>query len=54
MENAAHFSRPDAKIIQLRPSKISPDVEKDEILLPSMMDLFALQQIDQLLEEHFK
>lgn len=54
MENAAHSSRPDARIIHLRTAGIPSPTWQPELYPPTVMELHTLEYIDQLLDEHFK
>lgn len=54
MENAAHSSRPDARIIHLRTAEIALSSGHQEPSPPSTLDLHTLEYIDQLLDLHFK
>ena len=54
MENAAHSSRPDARIIHLTTRENPLPTRPQEPHQPTIMDLYTLEYLDQLLDEHFK
>lgn len=54
MENAAHSSRPDARIIHLTTRENPLPIRPQEPHQPTIMDLYTLEYLDQLLDEHFK
>lgn len=54
MENAAQSSRPDARVILLRTPEIPLPTSPQEPHQPTILDLYTLELIDQLLDEHFK
>lgn len=54
MENAAQSTRPDARIIHLRTQEKPVLYDQHEASQPTILDIYSLEYIDQLLDEHFK
>ena len=54
VENVVQCIRPDVRIIHVRNPEIPLPIRQQEPHQPTIMDLYTLEYLDQLLDEHFK